>query len=59
MIVELDGGSHNTQIRSQRDAFVDEAFTQANIPVLHLSVQNFYEQNQIMTQVQNALANKL
>jgi hypothetical protein len=59
LIIELDGGSHNSQIRSQRDIFVDEAFTQANIPVLHLPVQSSYDQNQILTQVQNALTNML
>ncbi len=59
LIIELDGGSHNSGNRSQRDNFVDESFTQANIPVLHVPVQSFYDQNQIMTQVQNALTNKL
>ena len=59
LIIELDGGSHNSGTRSQRDSFVDESFTQANIPVLHVPVQSFYDQNQILTQVQNALINKL
>lgn len=59
LVIELDGGSHNTQARSQRDIFVDEVFTQAGIPILHVSVQSFYDQNQIITQVQDALANIL
>jgi len=59
LIIELNGGSHNSRARSQRDSFVNESFIQANIPVLHVPVQSFYDQNQIMTQVQNTLANKL
>lgn len=59
LIIELDGGSHNSGTRSQRDSFVDESFIQANILVLHVPVQSFYDQNQILTQVQNALTNKL
>ncbi|NLG06504.1 MAG: DUF2726 domain-containing protein [Candidatus Pacebacteria bacterium] len=57
LVIELDGGSHNTRARSQRDIFVDEVFTQAGIPILHVPVQSFYDQNQIITQVQDALAN--
>lgn len=59
LIIELDGGSHSSETRSQRDSFVDESFIQANIPVLHIPAQSFYDQNQIMTQVKNALTNKL
>ena len=59
LVVELDGGSHRSQIRSQRDLFADEALAQANIPILHIPVQNTYDQNLLIGELQNALTNKL
>jgi hypothetical protein len=55
LVIELDGGSHNAKSRSQRDAFVDEAFSQANIQVLHVSVQDSYDQNQIAILISNVV----
>lgn len=59
LVVELDGGSHISQIRSQRDLFVDEALAQANIPILHVRAQSSYDQNLLINELQNALTNKL
>ncbi len=58
LVMELDGGSHKASSRSQRDTFVNDAFVQAMIPVLHIPVTGSYDQNQISLQVNNALSDK-
>ncbi len=42
LVVELDGGSHKNNSRSQRDQFVDDVFKQAGIPITHVKVTNDY-----------------
>jgi len=53
LVIELDGGSHKTRIRSQRDVFVNESFSQADIPVLHVQIQDSYDISQIMAQIKS------
>jgi len=53
LVIELDGGSHKTRIRSQRDVFVNESFSQADIPVLHVQAQDSYDISQIMAQIKS------
>ena len=56
LVIELDGGSHNTRSRSERDDFVDSAFEQANIPILHIKSSSAYDINVITSQIQVALS---
>ena len=57
LVIELDGGSHNTRTRSERDIFVNDALVQAGVAILHVPAQNFYDQKQLFTQIQNSLTN--
>ncbi len=46
LMIELDGGSHNSKnckTRSDRDAFVDNTFAQAEIPILHVAASASYD----------------
>jgi hypothetical protein len=40
--IELDDSSHEEEDRQQRDAFVDEAFASAGLPLLHVPAQKSY-----------------
>ncbi len=40
--IELDDSSHEEDDRRQRDAFVDEVFASAKLPLLHFPVQKAY-----------------
>jgi len=59
LVIELDGGSHKVSSRSQRDIFINDAFAQAMIPILHIPTAGFYDQNQITLQIKSALSDKL
>ncbi len=46
LVIELDDSSHDAYERKVRDAFVDEAMYQAQIPILHVPLrQRYIEQN--------------
>jgi uncharacterized protein DUF2726 len=51
LAIELDGGSHNDPDRIKRDSLVDSVFATANIPILHLKSQNFYNQENLKIQI--------
>lgn len=36
LAIELDDSSHDTQKRKERDQFVDQAFSSAKLPILHV-----------------------
>ena len=55
LVIELDGGSHKVSSRSKRDTFVDDAFAQANIKILHITAQSVYDANQLQNQIASAL----
>lgn len=55
LVIELDGGSHKISSRSQRDTFVDDAFAQSNIKILHIPTQSMYDVNQFQNQIASAL----
>lgn len=40
--IELDDSSHDAEDRQQRDAFVDEVFKSAKLPLLHVPAQLTY-----------------
>ena len=56
--IELDGSSHNRPSRQERDDFIDEAFANANIPVVHIRVKSEYDPNEIIEKIENACQNK-
>ncbi|MEO1255546.1 MAG: DUF2726 domain-containing protein, partial [Bacteroidota bacterium] len=41
--VELDDKSHNRKDRRERDKFVDDVFTVAGLPILHIRVRREYD----------------
>ncbi len=47
LAVELDDGSHNRSDRKERDAFVDQAFKAAGLPLLHVPAKNTYDAQQL------------
>lgn len=59
LIVELDGGSHNDTTRSTRDMFVDDAFTQANIPIAHIKTSSVYDTELIASQLESAITDQV
>ncbi len=36
LIIELDGGVHNTRDKRSRDEFIDEIMKMSNLPILHI-----------------------
>ena len=49
--LELDDQSHERQDRVKRDAFVDEVFEAAGLPLLHIPYQRTYSPREIAAQV--------
>jgi len=50
--IELDDGSHQRSERRSRDAFVDEAFAAAGLPLLRFQVQRAYQPNELLERIQ-------
>ena len=55
LAIELDDSSHQQKHRQQRDAFVDEVFAQARIPLLHIPVQQRYQAEHIRALIIQAI----
>ncbi len=51
LIIELDDSTHEAHHRKVRDAFVDEAMYQAQIPILHVPLRQRYDENNLRTQI--------
>lgn len=49
--IELDDSSHDEEDRQQRDAFVDEVFKSAGLPLLHVTAQKSYAPAEIKSKV--------
>jgi hypothetical protein len=49
--IELDDSSHEEEDRQQRDAFVDEAFASAGLPLLHVPAQKSYNPAEIRSRL--------
>lgn len=49
--IELDDKSHQRKDRQERDAFVDEVFKAAGLPLLHVSVRRGYPVEAVAAQV--------
>lgn len=45
--IELDDTSHDRKDRQERDAFVDEVFQAARLPILHIKVRREYAPREI------------
>jgi hypothetical protein len=46
--IELDDKSHQRQDRQERDAFVDEVFYAAELPLLHIPVRRAYQVDELV-----------
>ena len=54
--IELDDRSHEEPDRQARDAFVNETFDRAGLPLLHVSVQKTYDPAELKTKIVDLLA---
>jgi len=54
VVIELDDSSHNSPKRQERDKFVDEAFINAGIPIVHIKVRREYDENKIIDKIKEA-----
>jgi hypothetical protein len=45
--IELDDSSHNQPDRIERDAFVDDVFAVADLPLLHIPVRGSYNTSEL------------
>jgi len=54
--IELDGGSHQDRERAKRDAFIDNVFQNAGIPILHIPVSGFYQYTDLRKLIEQSLS---
>ena len=54
--IELDDASHQRADRKERDAFVDQVFATAELPLLHVPASKGYVSEQIHQQIENHLS---
>ena len=57
-VIELDDSSHNAPSRKERDKFVDEAFANAGIPIVHIKVKSEYDKEKLIEQIKKAYNTK-
>ncbi len=55
LAIELDDASHNRPDRQDRDAFVDQAFAAAGLPIIHVKAAHSYSSAVIQQQIVVAL----
>jgi hypothetical protein len=53
--IELDDKSHEREERQQRDASVDEVFSEAGLPLLHVPAQQTYDPTDLRARVVSLL----
>lgn len=51
LVIELDDSTHDQYERKVRDAFVDEAMYQAQIPILHVPLRKRYIEQNLRAQI--------
>lgn len=56
LAIELDDSSHEREDRKQRDAFMEEAFKAAGLPLLRLPCKAGYSVNELAAQVRTAIS---
>jgi len=54
--IELDDRSHEAEERQQRDAFVDQVFASAGLPLFHVRVQRAYDVDELRARIGATLA---
>jgi len=57
--VELDDTSHQRTDRQERDAFVDQVFQAANLPLVHMTAQREYRVHDLRTKIEAYLPAKV
>lgn len=55
MCIELDDKSHNKNSRIERDNFINEIFNQANMKLLRIPVQDFYNLENLELKIKESL----
>ena len=55
MCIELDDKSHNKNNRIERDNFINEIFNQANMKLLRIPVQDFYNLENLELKIKESL----
>ena len=55
LAIELDDASHNRKDRQGRDAFVDQAFASAGLPILHIKAARSYSIAEVQQQIASVL----
>lgn len=58
IIIELDDSSHYRAERQERDNFIDEAFANAGIPIVHIPVKREYRKEELSKQLNDAYQTK-
>lgn len=56
--IELDDSSHDADDRKARDAFVDEVFRSANLPLLHVPAQSAYNPAELRKQIATLIGDR-
>jgi very-short-patch-repair endonuclease len=56
LVIELNDRSHESQSRQDRDAFLQNAFDAAGIPILWVTAQASYNPRQLAEQIQSAMS---
>jgi hypothetical protein len=55
LVIELDDSSHERQDRRDRDAFVDDAFAAAKLPILHVPAKQKYSPLELKAAIEQQL----
>lgn len=55
LLIELDDPSHNRKDRIERDMFVDDAYENAGMNILHIKTAKSYDKNELKSKIANAL----
>lgn len=58
LVIELDDSSHEADDRQFRDAWVDEAYAQAGLPILHVPLRKRYSEEQLRQTIIDVLRNQ-
>jgi very-short-patch-repair endonuclease len=56
LVIELDDASHSGERRKARDSFVDTAYADAQLPILHVRARANYVAAELRDQIDRALA---
>lgn len=55
LCIELDDKTHNTNKRIERDTFINDMFKELDIKLLRISVQNFYNLEELKQKIQESI----